>query len=268
MYDYSGRTVLVTGASKGIGRALAADAARRGANLVVTARSGGLLDELSRELHSEYGTRTNVIPSGLAGQEDAAHIHHQVRDAGIRVDILANVAGLGRFGPFIEQPIEDSVETIDVDISGLVALTHAFGRDLIEQGSGGIINVGSLSGNQPVPYQAVYAASKAFVLSFSHALRHELAGSGVNVMVVAPGNTRTSFADDPRAAGTRSHADSAERVARDILDAFGRGRAECVPGRFLNRLTSAGAGLLPRGAVTRLAALWAHSDGLDRGAGR
>lgn len=131
--------------------------------------------------------RVTAVPGNLSSAEDAVRIRDRATAAGISVDVLANVAGIGHFGPFAGQPLEQSLDMISVDVIGVVALTRLFVGDVVESGSaGGIINVGSLSGYQPVPYQAVYAAGKAFILSFSHALREELVGSGAHVMVAAP----------------------------------------------------------------------------------
>lgn len=263
MRTYEDKTVLVTGASKGIGRALAKKAARRGANVVLTARSEDLLEFLAAEIREEHGVEAMVIASNLASAEDAEYIHSRVLEAGVHVDVLANVAGLGRFGPFLQRPITDAEDTINVDVTALVALTHAFGKDFAAERRGGIINVGSLSGYQPVPYQAVYAASKALVLSFTYALRYELASSGVDVMVVSPGNTRTSFLEADAATSSLKHADTADRVAAQILNDFVKGRAQCIPGTPLHRLTSWGERVLPRGTLTKIAAAWSRKAGFD-----
>lgn len=159
----------------------------------------------------------------------------------------------GSAGPFLSRPLEAQLRTVGLNISGVLALTHAIGGDMAARGSGGIINVSSTAAFQPLPYQASYAATKAFVLSFSEALAEELRGTGVHVMAAHPGAVATGFFDGTSATIDPAAADTPATVAAQSLDDYARGRTASYPGRGINRLMTWAARLLPRRAVARVA---------------
>jgi short-subunit dehydrogenase len=250
--DYRGVTALVTGASKGLGRAYALELARRGARPILLARSEQDLRQLAaeiRELHG--GPEPEVITGDLAAPAGPERILQELRDRGLTVDLLLNNAGAGSTGPFLRRPLGPQLSTVGLNVSGLLALTHALGTDMVARGSGGIINVSSTAAFQPMPFQGTYAATKAFVLSFSEALADELRGTGVHVMAAHPGAVATGFFDGTTATIDARVADTPEYVAARTLDDYTRRRAASYPGRTMTRPLTWVARLLPRTAVVR-----------------
>jgi uncharacterized protein len=251
--DFRGVTALVTGASKGLGRAFALELARRGARVILLARSDGDLRELAAQIRERHGgPDPEVIAGDLTTPDGPERILRELRDRGLTVDLLLNNAGAGSAGPFLGRPLEPQLRTVGLNVGGLLALTHAIGGELVSRGSGGIINVSSTAAFQPMPYQASYAATKAFVLSFTEALAEELRGTGVHVMAAHPGAIATGFFDGTSAT-IGPLADAPATVAARTLDDYARRRAASYPGRALNRATTWLARLLPRTVVARLA---------------
>lgn len=246
--------VLVTGASKGLGRAYALELARRGARLILLSRSEEPLRELVAEIRERHGgPDAEVVVGDLAAPDGPGQILRELRDRRLTVDLLLNNAGAGSVGPFLRRPLGAQLGTVGLNISGLLALTYAIGGELVARGSGGIINVSSTAAFQPMPYQASYAATKAFVLSFTEALAEELRGTGVHVMAAHPGAIATGFFDGTTAMIDPRAADTPERVAAHTLDDYARRRAVSYPGRAVNRSMTWPARLLPRTAVVRIA---------------
>jgi short-subunit dehydrogenase len=227
-------TAMVTGASSGIGRAVAVRLAAEGSNLVVVARRRDRLDELAAELSGAHGVDVAVLVADATVPEQLAAVEDRLRAPGAPpVDLLVNNAGVGAHGAFADIPLAWQDELIRLNVLAPVRLTHAALAGMIERGRGGILNVSSIAGRQPLPHVATYAATKAYLSSFSHALHEEVRHQGVTVTALLPGFTRTEFHD---AAGmSRSGIPgpawmSAEVVARAGLRAVARGRAQCVPG--------------------------------------
>ncbi|KOV82582.1 dehydrogenase [Nocardia sp. NRRL S-836] len=244
---------MVTGASKGLGRELALELARRGARVVLLARSEGDLRELAGQLRERHGdARPEVITADLAAADGPREVLRALRERDLTVDLLVNNAGAGSAGPFLDRPLDPQLRSIHLNAGGLVELTHAIGRDLVERGTGGIVTVASTAAFQPMPYQAVYAATKAFVLFFTEALAEELRGTGVHVMAAHPGAIATGFFDGTSATIDPAFADLPDVVARRLLDDYARRRAVSYPGRAVNRGMTWAARLLPRTAVTRV----------------
>lgn len=249
---YSGVTALVTGASKGLGRAYALELARRGARVILLARSEDDLRRLAAHIREQHGgPGAEVIVADLAAPDGPERVLRELRDRDLTVDLLLNNAGTGSVGPFLDRPLEPQLRSVDINVGGLLALTHAIGTELVARGSGGIVNVSSTAAFQPMPYQASYAATKAFVLSFTEALAEELRGTGVHVMAAHPGAIATGFFDGTSATIDPA-ADTPETVAAQTLDDYARRRAVSYPGRGLNRAMTWPARLLPRTVVTRV----------------
>ena len=244
--DYNGVTALVTGASKGLGRALALELARRGARLILVARSERQLRELAAEIRQRYGRHdAEVIVGDLIAPDGPQQVLQELSDRGLVVDLLVNNAGAGGAGAFLQRPIEPQLRSVELNVNGLLALTHAIGGELAARGSGGIINIASVAGFQPMPFQAAYAAGKAFVLSFSESLAEELRGSGVHVMAAHPGPIDTGFFDGTTAT-MQTGADTPERIAARTLDDYTKRRPASYPGRPLYRMITWIGRVLPR----------------------
>lgn len=262
MFDYSGSTALVTGASKGLGVAFAEALAKRGMNLVLVARSTDKLNVLSTRLYAKYKVRITTLSIDLADPSSPQAIAEELKRGGIQVDLLVNNAGLGLSGEFLSHHPKQEQAEIEVNVQALVALTHYFGKAMAARGKGGIINVASNASFQPLPYMATYAASKAFVLHFSEAIGHELAGRGIHVMATCPGPTATSFFDDTSTHMSPKDMDSSESVVRRTLEAFDRRRAVAYPGRIGVRIASWLPRLLPRALVARIGGMATVKMGL------
>jgi uncharacterized protein len=224
-------TALVTGASSGIGEQFAHKLAARGHDLALVARRADRLERLAAELPTE----AHVIPCDLAA--DAASLPARVAELGLQVELLVNNAGFGTAGPFLEHDPTRDAEQVRVNCEAIVTLTHAFLPGMVERARGGIINVASSAGMQPIPYESVYAATKAFVISFTDAVHMELRGSGVRVLAVNPGPVPTEFQQtagyDSDRVGVVPGEIPAEQVVREALAAFDRGRRSVIPGRAI-----------------------------------
>ncbi|MFC8801458.1 SDR family NAD(P)-dependent oxidoreductase [Promicromonospora sp. NPDC057138] len=252
--DFRDVTALVTGASKGLGRAYALELARRGARPILLARSEGDLRTLAAEIRERHGgPEPEVVAGDLATPGGPGRILDQLRERGLTVDLLLNNAGAGGAGPYLDRPLGPQLSAVGLNVVGLLALTHALGADMVARGSGGIINVSSTAAFQPMPFQATYAATKAFVLSFTEALAGELRGTGVHVMAAHPGAIATGFFDGTTATIDARFSDAPDYVAARTLDDYSRRRPASYPGRAVTRAMTWVPRPLPRTAVVRLA---------------
>ena len=224
-------TALVTGASSGIGEQFARSLAARGLDLVLVARRADRLQQLAAELP----TSTHVVPCDLA--TDAASLPDSVAELDLEISLLVNNAGFGTSGPFLDHPPERDAEQVRLNCEAVVTLTHAFLPGMVERRRGGIINVASTAGMQPIPYESVYAATKAFVISFTDALHTELRGSGVRVLAVNPGPVPTEWQQvagyEEGRVSVVPGAIPAEQVVSEALAAYDRGRRSVIPGRAI-----------------------------------
>jgi len=192
-FSYSSQTVLITGASSGIGLQFAHALAARGSSLVLVARRRDRLDDLAADLRRVHGVTVNVISADLSTPTAAADVKAGVDALGVTITGLINNAGFGTFGPFTEEDPDRLAQEIAVDVTTPVQLTAAFLPDLLDAGNGLLINVASMAAYTPTPRMAVYGAAKAFVLSFTESLWAELSGTGVTVFALSPGATSTEF---------------------------------------------------------------------------
>jgi short-subunit dehydrogenase len=248
---------LVTGASSGIGRSFATALADRGHDLVLVARDAGRLDALAAELETASGTRAEVTAADLVDPAQLATVEARLADRDRPVDLLVNNAGVGSAGPFAFLPVDGEERQIRLNVLALVRLTHAALGPMLARGRGGIINVSSVAGFQPTPDTSTYAATKAFVTSFSEAVHEELKGSGVTMTVLCPGFTRTEFQARAGVSSTDVPGflwQSPDDVAVAALDAHDRRRSRVVPGA-LNGLAATFSEMMPAGVTRRIAAL-------------
>jgi short-subunit dehydrogenase len=247
------QTGLVTGASGGIGLALARRLAAGGFDLVLTARSGGRLEELARELEERHRSRVRVIARDLAAPEAPAAIADELAREGIDVDVLVNNAGFGTYGPFAETDLAAELGMLQLNVVALTHLTKLFLRPMLARGRGRILNVASTAAFQPGPLMAVYYATKAYVLSFSEALAEELAGSGVTVTALCPGPTTSGFQERAAMEGSRLVAGRMMMTSEAVAEAGYRGllagRRVVIPG-WKNRLLAQSVRFTPRRVTT------------------
>jgi uncharacterized protein len=245
-------TCLVTGASSGIGEQFARGLARRGYNLTLTARRKDRLENLARELQQTTGIQTSVIASDLSDAKARQRLVKDVDSRGQTVAVLINCAGLGSGGRFTGLDRDGELLISRVNVEAVVDLCGVYATRMADRGSGAILNVASTAAFAPLPRQATYAASKAFVLSFSDALHAELKQAGVLVSALCPGPTSTEFA---QAAGPAVHnameglppfvTTSAHDVAEAGLRSLERGSRRATVG-FFNRVSELTAHLTPR----------------------
>ncbi|HET8847021.1 MAG TPA: SDR family oxidoreductase [Ktedonobacteraceae bacterium] len=253
MFTYQGKTALITGASSGIGYAFAHALAQRGMSVILVARSETRLRDLATQLTERYQVRAEVICADLGKEGAAGLLQQEVKSRGLAIDLLVNNAGFATNGSFEDLPAERDHEQVMVDVTAVVDITHAFMPMLLERSPGSaIINVGSTASFQPLPYMAVYGASKAFVLSFSQALAEEYRTRGLRVLALCPGATETPFftvAGESAAVGRKR---TPEQVIATGLRALEKGRSVVVDGpsnAFLAQLVR----FFPRSLVVRMA---------------
>ncbi|HVY38302.1 MAG TPA: SDR family NAD(P)-dependent oxidoreductase [Polyangia bacterium] len=249
LVDRYGPWALVTGASDGIGRAIAKHLAGAGLNLVLAARRREVLDALAAELASAHGVDVRAVAVDLstpAGMETLA----QQTDA-LDVGLFVAAAGFGTSGEFVTSEIANELEMLEVNCRAVVAASHHFARRFVARGRGGLVFLSSLVAFQGVPRAANYAATKAFIQSFAEGLGHELAPRGVDVLATAPGPVRSGFGS--RAAMTMGFAQTPDAVARATLRALGR-RRTVRPG-LLAKLLELSLKMLPRWGRVRMMGL-------------
>ena len=231
--DFRNKLCVITGASSGIGRQFAVELHARGANLLVVARRADLLEQLKSELEGKRENSVQILAADLAKESGPASLE-SVREAVIRERpfLLINNAGFGSFG-FLEQcDLEQERRMVRLNVEALLVLTHAALPAMKESRAGGIIQLSSIAGWQPLPTMATYAATKAFELSLSLALRDELRAFGVRMLAVCPGPVETEFSGVARMPGTMAGGarDQVEQVVADCLKAFDQGRGVVFPG--------------------------------------
>ena len=243
---------LITGASAGIGEAFARQLARKGYDVVLVARRRDRLEKLAELVTAAHGVVAEIIEADLAQPDDVAAVEKRLRVGDITM--LVNCAGFGTRGEFASLPEERELEEIDVNVRALTRLSHSALEMMVPAHSGTIINVASTGAFQPVPYMATYAATKAYVLSFSEALHEEAKPHGVIVTCICPGATRTEFQQvagvDERA--LRTGWATPDSVAAAALRAAARGKAIVVPGG-LNQATAFSNRFMPRFVVRKIA---------------
>ena len=234
---YADRWALVTGASSGIGAEFARKLAARGMHLILTARRHELLAALAEELHTRHGTKTEILAGDLSDPAEPQRLFEAVQSKNIQVELLINNAGFGWVGTLDETDIDRMRQLMRLNNQAMVELTYRFLPGLLARGHGGIINLSSVSGFQPVAYMPVYSASKAFVLHFSEALWAECRDRGVTVTALCPGTTQTDFFDVANVPGwLKKHRFSTpEQVVRAALKGLERRKQVVVPG-WRNRL--------------------------------
>jgi short-subunit dehydrogenase len=247
-------TALVTGASSGIGEAFARQLAARGKDLILVARSKERLYALAEEVATRHGVQTHVIVADLARPLAAASTFEETQRLGWPVDLLVNNAGFAKVGRFVELPFDTQADMVRLNINCLMELTRFYLPAMRRRQRGGVINVASNAAFQPVPYMAVYAATKAFVLHFSEGLAEETRADGLRVLALCPGATATGFWAVAGAFENRlDMMTPPDTVVAVALCAFERGTSVVVPGLHYKLLAFAASRLAPRWLVRRIA---------------
>jgi uncharacterized protein len=249
------KTTLITGASSGIGEAFARRLAAEGENIFLVARSEGRLASLCAELGPNNKINAQYFALDLTGPGAAERLFDEAERRGLIVETLINNAGFGSMGDFTEQDLEHELRMIDLNVKTVVELSYRFLPPMRKRGRGAIVNVASTASFQPVPYMATYAATKAFVLSFSEALWEENRSHGLKVMALCPGVTNTGFFT---ASGMERPPMRAIQEPNEVVDtalrALGRGKSHVVSG-WMNYLMIQAERMAPRSLVVRAAGM-------------
>ncbi|TYR80693.1 SDR family oxidoreductase [Priestia megaterium] len=247
-------TVLITGASSGIGKELAYHYAKDGYNIVMVARSLTKLTEIKNDLEKQYGGSVFVIQKDLSKESEIQEVYKLIKQNNMRVDILINNAGFGLFGEFLETDLEDELNMIDLNVKSLTYMTKLFLPDMIKQNKGGILNVASTAAFQPGPLMAVYYATKAYVLSFTEALENELKDTNITVSALCPGPTETGFSDRANLKESKlfkSGVMDVKTVAEIGYKGFKSGKTVIIPG-LKNKILAGAVRFAPRTIITSI----------------
>ncbi|MBD2200126.1 MULTISPECIES: SDR family NAD(P)-dependent oxidoreductase [Calothrix] len=243
-------TALITGASSGIGKAFAQQLAAQNINLVLVARSQEKLYQLTKELQEKYKIQIEFIVKDLTENNAAKAVFDIVQAKGLTIDLLINNAGIGDYGDFASSDGEKQVKIVQLNILALVDLTHKFLPLMRQRQSGSIINVSSITAFQPMPYLSVYAASKAFIVSFSQALWAENRPYGIRVIVTCPGPIETNFFAEanfpPSLAGSTEQMFTSEEVVKQTLKALENRQPAVVIGDVKTQIRTILARIVPR----------------------
>lgn len=251
------RYALVTGASSGIGLAIAEALARRGRNLILVARQRDALESIAYELTQRFAVEVLFSSCDLSEPLQISGLLQELELADQQIDLLVNNAGFGTAGAFIQQEWSREQQLVEVNILALARLCHALGQRMVQQGGGQILNVASVAAFQPGPWMSNYFASKAYVLSLSEGLREELKGFGVKVSVLCPGPTRSAFFRNAQMKTGKLERSSlmmsCEEVALLAVRGLDKNRAIITPG-WRNKLMAFWPRLTPRALVRRVVA--------------
>lgn len=248
------KTVLITGASSGIGLSFAKIFAREGYSLILVSRDKTKLETVKQELEKKYQQKISIIAKDLSLPTAAKEIFDEIQKLGTQVNTLINNAGWGDYGAFTESNLEKQLNMIDLNIRTLTELTHLFLPIIHKQKVGYILNISSILGFVPGPFMSVYAATKAYVLSFSEALNEELRGSNVSVTTLCPGQTATNFFNRTMEGSAESFENigmNSDEVAEIGYRAMLQKKSVIVPGAK-NKIFTFLPRLLPRQLITRI----------------
>jgi short-subunit dehydrogenase len=250
------KSALITGASAGIGYELSKVFAKNGYDLILVARNKERLKAIAEEFKKQGQIEAKVIAKDLSKSETPEELYDQVNTSKIDIDVLVNNAGIAAHGKFTDSSIQAHMDLIQLNVTALTILCKLFGADMSRKGSGKILNVASTAAFQAGPHMSTYYASKAFVLSFSEALQHELKKDGVSVTALCPGPTKTEFFERNDMAGTKlqrsPHNMSAARVAELGYSGLMQGKSIVITG-LINRLLAFSVRLAPRKMATSIA---------------
>jgi short-subunit dehydrogenase len=243
---------LITGATHGIGYELAKLFAQNQYNLVIVARSQDELEQRANEFRQQFGITVLPIAKDLFKVQSAFELYDEVKAQGIEVDVLVNDAGQGQYGKFVDTDIQRELDIIQLNVVAYTILTKLFLQDMVARNQGKILNVSSIAGELPGPWQAVYHGTKAYVTSFSEAIRSEIKDTGVTITLLLPGATETDFFNkaDMQTSKMVQEGDLADpaKVAKDGYDALMEGKDKVVSG-FKNKVMVAASNLMPDSMV-------------------
>ena len=244
---------LITGATSGIGYELAKLFAADGYQLIIVSRTLEELNRVANELSGLYGVEVTPIVKDLFNPDATFELYEEVKQKGITVNVLVNDAGQGQYGLFVDADLQRQLDIIQLNISSLTSLTYLFLKDMVERKEGRILQLASIASELPGPWQAVYHATKAYVLSFTEAIRSEVKDTGVTITALQPGATNTDFFNkawmqDSKAVQDKSKLSDPAQVAKDGYEALMKGDDKIVSG-LKNKVQTAMANIMPENMV-------------------
>ncbi len=248
----SKETVLITGASGGIGKELAILFAKDGFNLVLVARSKENLMKVKNEIESFSDGSIQIYSKDLSKEDEIIALQNELSSNNIQIDYLVNNAGFGLFGEFVNTSLDEELNMIDLNIRTVTHLTKLFLKGMVERNKGGVMNIASTAAFQPGPLMSVYYATKAYVLSFSEALSNEMKGTNVKITAVCPGATETNFGNRASMNESKlfqSGVGNVKDVARIAYEGFNKGKTIVIPGTT-NKVLANSVRFMPRKMVT------------------
>lgn len=242
------KTALITGATSGIGRELANCFAQDKYNLVIVARDQAELDQTAQQIESQHGVQVLPLAADLFDPRAPQQVYQRIQAEGLQIDALVNDAGQGQYGEFIDNDLDRELDIVQLNIGAYVSFTKFYLREMVERGSGEILQVSSIGGELPGPLQAVYHGTKAFVTSFTEAIRAENKGRGVHITLLLPGVTDTDFfrkadMEQSKLVAEGSKADAAQ-VAKDGYEALKADKDKIISG-LKNKLQVGLSNLMP-----------------------
>ena len=252
--EWQGKWALVTGASAGIGVALANELAAGGTHVLLTARRRDRLEELARTLGQRYGIRTAVFDADLANPDTPERIYDFTKQQGLDIDLLINNAGFGQYGELTQVPVQRLLDMVQVNCAAVVHLSRLYLADMVVRRRGDVLILASTAAFQAVPYISTYAATKAFDLLFAEGLAEEMRPHGIRVCALCPGSTESEFhAIAGQEKFTSKKQETAQKVARTGLQALAAGKSYVISGMG-NYLGAQSQRIVPRRLVTRITA--------------
>ncbi len=241
------KTALITGASSGIGKELTYIFAKNGYNLIITARSKDVLEEIKEECEKKYSIKAEVIPHDLSVPNSGISLAEIIREKEIQVDVLVNNAGYGDHGPFVESDMQKGISMLNLNMVNLTELTLIYSKEMVQRNEGKILNVASTAAFQPMAKFGIYAATKAYVLHLTEAIHFELKDTNVHVTALCPGATKTGF-EEAAEMGENKLFDKfvmdAKTVAQVGYDGLMKNKAYVIPG-FRNKFLAFLGGITP-----------------------
>lgn len=255
------KLAIITGASSGIGKALAFEFAKNNFDLLLTARNEEVLRKVAEECELKFSIKTEIFATDLANENSVSELIKFI--ANKKIDVLVNNAGFGVKGDFVETESEDELKMLDVQLAAMLKLTKTVLPQMIERKSGKILNVASVYSFAPVPKQSVYSASKAFILNFSSALQNEVKNSGISITVLCPGITQTEFRTRAGIADKKDSGMTAQAVAESAFKGLMKAKHIVVPG-IQNQVFVFLSKYLPRNLISELMRFINNQRGVNR----
>ncbi|MEI5907479.1 SDR family oxidoreductase [Bacillus spongiae] len=245
------KTALITGASSGIGREFVYSLAEKGYNIVLVSRSQDTLEEIAEEIRTRFAVDAYVLAKDLSQELSPKEVYEEVKGQELTINMLVNNAGFGTTGELLQSSMEKNHQQVMVNVNSVVNLTQLFLKDMVDRGEGDIINIASMMSFLPFPYMSLYAATKAFVLSFTEGIHEEYKHKGIRVLAVCPGSTETNFFEDAPDSLKEGKMRTPKQVVETSFKALAKNRSFIVDGTPNYTIANLPR-ILPRKVITKI----------------